>query len=585
VSAGALLLIIHQSPLRTIAETEVVRTLTDAENSVPRRVFALDTRQLKDDVDGGHWQSSHLFVHEQAAQILRLADEIGANELRYFGIAEVPHVLALGAYLGDERLVRTCDYDRDRNVWEWPPSETPLAVTTMNHVSEIVEERGDAVLRVEISYPIQDVDIEAAIGKQRLSNIRIVPQGRPSAPGLVRSEEDVATVRSAVREALASLASARPAAETIHLFVAAPVSVCLAIGQELRLRNGKDVQTYRYRAGSGDRALTQAILLTSGDVREPPRKLSAEEVELAQHLRTVWQVALEQVREHARETAPSDKPLCQWYENLEPADALRTGAPFPTLKPMALLIKEADRVAPAPVLEEFNFDKDSRTWHFSDELLLAMFDAAGRDDAALLGYARLFFWHEYVHDWQGLTADTSLEVGRLPNCLERLDYMADVYAMCHQVDFLARNSSETDFQSAFRAQIDIALRSFWAFEPAAPLVVTQERRLRRYLNWYWQRVKIRESPDLKSAIDLLARQPCIEISGLRHRLAGGRILVVLRDPGGFRRLHVGVVLDDGRFRRFGSSTDLGIEELLGAFSQKDHDAISRFFSALAEHVK
>jgi hypothetical protein len=591
MSEGAILLVVQQSPLRTVTEADAIGTLEEREQALPRRVFSLDTRHLKDDVEGGHWRTSDRFVREQAAYILSLANEMGAGEVRYLGIAEVPHALALGAYLGDERLISTRDYDRDRDTWDWPTSEPTLTLTTLNPVKDLVDQRGDAVLRVEISYPILDADIESAIGKERLSNIRIVPVGRSPAPSLVRSEQDVMSVRLAVREALAALAAARPNADTIHLFVAAPVSVCLAIGQELRLRNGKDVQTYRYRSGSGDRALTPALLLTSGDTREAPKQLTAEEIERAQHLRSVWQTALEEVRRHAQQVAPSVAPSQSWYETLEPADHLRAAAPFSTLKPMTELIEDADHVSSTAFSEEFRFDKDTRAWHLSDELILAMFDAAGRDEARLQEHARLFFWHEYVHDWQGLTAYTSIDVGRLPNCLERVDYMADVYAMCHQVDFLARkrlaapHADGSGFRDALLEQMDVALRSFWAFEPPAPMADTQERRLRRYLNWYWQRVRVRDSRDLRSALSTLAQQPCIEISGLRRRLAGDRIFVVLRDPGGFGRLHIGVVAEDGRLVRFGSSVDLSIEELLTAFSQHDHPAIGRFFNALVEHVK
>jgi hypothetical protein len=591
MSTGPILLVIHQSPLREVTEAEAIGTLGEGEGALPRRVFSVDTRHLKDDVEGGHWRSSHLFIREQAAHILSLANEIGAGEIRYLGIAEVSHVLGLGAYLGDERLVKVRDYDRDRNVWEWATTEPTLTLTTLNPVRELVDQPGEAVLRVEISYPILDADIYSAIGKERLSNIRIVPAARSPTPGVVRSEQDVASIRLAVREALAALASARPNADTIHLFVAAPVSVCLAIGQELRLRNGKDVQTYRYRSGSGDRALTPALLLTSGDIREAPRQLTAEEITRAQHLRSIWQAALEEVRQHAHQVAPSGAQSQPWYATLRPADALGAAAPFPTLRPMAELIAQADHVSAAAFPEEFEFDKDARAWQFSDELILAMFEAAGRDEARLQEHARLFFWHEYVHDWQGLTAYTSIDVGRLPNCLERVDYMADVYAMCHQVDFLARQRSgapqvdNSAFHDALLAQIDVALRSFWAFEPSAPMADTQERRLRRYLNWYWQRVRVRDGRDLGSTLNILAQQPCIEISGLRRRLAGERILVVLRDPGGFGRLHIGVVAEDGRLHRFGSSVDLSIEELLTAFSHHDHEAIGCFFNALIEHTK
>jgi hypothetical protein len=115
--------------------------------------------------------------------------------------------------------------------------------------------------------------------------------------------------------------------------------------------------------------------------------------------------------------------------------------------------------------------------------------------------------------------------------------------------------------------------------------VLQERRLRRYLNWYWRRVQFRESPDLCKALRLLARQPCIEISGLHRRIGSERVFIVLHEPNGFDRLHIGIVLEDGRLERRGSSADASIEELLRAFSLHDQHAIERFFNAICDHVK
>jgi hypothetical protein len=37
-----------------------------------------------------------------------------------------------------------------------------------------------------------------------------------------------------------------------------------------------------------------------------------------------------------------------------------------------------------------------------------------------------------------IRARLAAEVGKFANCLERLDYGADLYALLHQVDFLAR---------------------------------------------------------------------------------------------------------------------------------------------------
>lgn len=590
MSTGPILLVIHESPLRAVSEAEALSTLVADEHVLPRRIERIDTRHLHDDVEGAHWRTSHLHIREEAARLRAAADTIGASKIRYLGIAEVPQVLALGAYLGDERLIEVRDYDRDRNVWDWPREDASLDVVTLNAVHDRVDQPGAAVLRVEISYPILDADIDAAIGRDRLSNIRIVPDGIAPAPGLVRSSEDVARIRAAVRAALASLAASRPNVDVIHLFVAAPVSVCVAIGQELRLRNGKDVQTYRYRAGTGDRALVPAILLTNGESTEDLRALSDEEIALAQSLRATWQEALQEVRQHARLLSERRGANGRWYEGLEPLEVFRFVAPFPGLRPIYELVDDRDCVALDVRPSEFRFDKDRRQWELNDELLLGMFDAAGRDRSRLREHARLFFWHEYVHDAQGLTAYTSVDIGRLANCLERVDYQADTYAVLHQIDYLTR-SAPNDIGDARRyqelvvQQIEAALLSFWAFEPRPPLKEMQERRLRRYLNWYWRRVRLRGSRDLEALLRALAEQPCVEISGLRRRLGADRIFVVLDDPGGFSRLHIGIVLEDGRLKRLSSSTDASIEELLRAFTRRDHEAIERYFNSLAELVK
>jgi hypothetical protein len=61
------------------------------------------------------------------------------------------------------------------------------------------------------------------------------------------------------------------------------------------------------------------------------------------------------------------------------------------------------------------------------------------------------------------------EVGKFANCLEHIDYTANVYALLHQLD-LIRFSDATIIESVdslrrfFVEQIDLIIRSFWAFD-------------------------------------------------------------------------------------------------------------------------
>ena len=112
--------------------------------------------------------------------------------------------------------------------------------------------------------------------------------------------------------------------------------------------------------------------------------------------------------------------------------------------------------------------------------------------------------------------------------------MADAYAVFHQLDFVSRANPERvrddDARQNFVGdQVDLLLRSFWAFEETPPWHEWQERRLRRYLNWFWRRVQIRRARDLRSAVRLLARQPAIEVAGLRYITGRGRIFVLLNE--------------------------------------------------------
>src|SRR6266849_7586509 len=249
-----ILLIRHHAPLRVVGEAETLGVLSTDELSRPRRDIVVDTRPFIEDVEGGHWGTSHAFVRGVATDIRAAADASETARVFYFSMAEVPHVVALGAYVGDERHVDVHDYNRDGDTWAWPGDRQTIEIKVEGLPVERVAQSGPVVVRVEVSYPIADADVDAVVGRERLADVRIRPAGgQDPTPGIVRSAADVAVVRHSFREALAAILDARPATEVIHLFVAAPVSVCFVVGQELRLRNGRNVQTYRYRRVDGDK--------------------------------------------------------------------------------------------------------------------------------------------------------------------------------------------------------------------------------------------------------------------------------------------------------------------------------------------
>ncbi len=577
-----LFIVRHQSPLRVTSDAEVLTAFSGTELRIPRDGMEVDSRPLDEAVEGGHWRSSEEFVRRTAAQ-LRDAFARTPGEIHYFGIAEVPHIVGIGAYFGDEALVHVHDYDRDLDSWAWPAESTSLVLISSGLPTELVTQSGEVTLVVELSYPVDQRDVDAVVGSDVLSAVRIRPTTNP-APGIVRSQADVRVVREAVREVLAALARFRPGTSLIHLFIAAPVSVCFAAGQELRLRNGVDVMTYRYRSSDRSESYKRAIRLSGRPLRRGARFVAPEERSHAARYRQVFVGALDDVRAHAADLAHAGP----WFAGFNPAAAVVAVAPFPSLASLRSVILPDDQLSLVPREEDYALAKERpRTWAMSDALVLSLAEAAGNDERQLRALARLFFYHEYLHDWQDLTKYTADDVGSFANCLEAIDYMADCYAFLHQLDRAIRFDGlhESDAQGLLVEQVTLAIASFWAFEPEAPNVEWQERRLRRYLNWYWRRVQLREAPDLTTAIRTLSRRPNIEIAGFKYRTGGGRHFVLVDEPRLGDVPELGVVLEDGRFHRLGSTTDLGIEAVMRAFGTGERDAIDRFFNSLFEHLR
>lgn len=587
--AERLILIRHSSQLRAVTEQEVLATLANADLALSRELVAVDTAGFADDAAAGDWERSTAYLRERAAVLHSLAnDDPRAAELRYFGLAEIPHVIALGAFVGDERRVSVVDYDRERDTWAWCTAERTLTVTTTELPRERVLQPGIAVVRVAVSAPISDADVTAAVGATRLADVTISPEGRPPATGIMQSAVDVEHVRQVFRATLSAIFAARPQVDAIHLFVAAPVSVCFVIGQELHLRSSVPVHTYRFRRVEGETAYNEAIRLSSAAVASSPAPLSAEDRATAVEVRVLWKEALQNVQTFATVAKENnaEKETTAWWGPIR-FTALAVAAPFPPLPPIWQLVDPRDDVAAEPFEGEYGRDKDARMWRLGDGMLVALHRAAGGDHAVLKRLIHLFLFHEYLHDHNVLTKYTAAEVGAFPNCLEHIDYAADLYALLHQLAWARANERQlvpTDeaCQAYLADLIDLAIRSFWAFEPPPPVDEWQTRRLRRYLNWYWRHVQVKRAKTLDIAIHTLRQQPAIELAGISMRVLGRRVLANLMKQIPGEHLSLGVVLENEQLARITSSPVFNFDELLRAFREANHEEIKGFFNAVYE---
>ena len=166
-------------------------------------------------------------------------------------------------------------------------------------------------------------------------------------------------------------------------------------------------------------------------------------------------------------------------------------------------------------------------WRLSDGLLVGLHRAAGGDRAILKQLIQLFLFHEYLHDHNVLTKYTAAEVGAFPNCLEHIDYAADLYALLPparvDADPPAAASRDGRGVPGYLAELDRPGHQFvlGLSSRRPPIDEWQTRRLRRYLNWYWRHVQVKRAKSLDLAFHTLARQPAIELAGIALRVSGG----------------------------------------------------------------
>lgn len=579
------LLLIIQSGLRAIDADEVLKVLSDGESKLPRDIIEVDMQPFK--IEGGVWDDSEGYILEKAREIHHLADKKGGVDILYFGIPEIPHVIALGAYMSDKRFVRTFDHNRSKGTWKWEKNAKPLPIQIEGLPKEKITQQGEAVIRVEISATIDDEGVEAMAGRDNLADIRIrlSPDQVPSIGSIVRSESHVDEIREKFREAFAALLHYRPHVSLIHLFVAAPAPVCFVIGQELQLRNSVQVQTYRFRNETGQR---KAILLTAEEARSVTQEYSDEDLAAAGRTRSeVFPKVLKQVQQYADNKKEGLKDGSRkWYELLRYHENLPQNQPFPALSPVYAVVEEKDTVDPKPKPGN-EYANLRNVWQLSDPLLIGLEKACGSDEE-LEELIRLFLFHEYIHQHHSLTKFNVEGVGRFENCLEKLDYMADLYALLHQLDYAFMTSKDrvkNKERKFLEEQIDLVLRSTWAFIPGEKVPRFQVRAVRRLLNWYWRHIQVSKCESLEVALRILAQPPTIELVGPQVTVGGGRIYMSMEDVDSSVELSIGIVLENARFFRKEDSVNTNLEKLMEAFLNRDHEQIKLFFEGLFEAAK
>lgn len=577
-----------------VSQQAVAAAIPADQQGLHREDYEIDTGRFAEQVEQGDWEGQSQFLAEKATEVRDRFSKLTDPLIHYFGLAEIPHAIALGAYLGDEFPIEVHEYDRDAKSWKWPDTHQGLRADIQGlPTGEPIAAEGSAVFRVEISFAISDQDVHDAAGEKHLCEVKVT-LAEELVPEIckVRSPADLKEIRIKIRDALAVMRARFPNLSTIHLFVAAPVSVCFALGQELKPRNSPPIQTYRFRKADGRTAYTPALELSSALRASAEVPLSDEQKRLAGKLRETWKDVLAAMDTYVglKRDQFGQSPTSPWFEMLEPSAVLREIRPFPPLSPVTEVVRPNAGVDEEPVPREYGLTTDDNVWHLSDRLLLGFFASASEDLDRFKDLVRLFLFHESLHDFHSLTKLRAQNVGRFPNCLEFIDYTADAYALLHQLDSQRvrdrRVVEDAKAQVTFlKEQLRLMLNSYWAFEPPAPIYEWQVRRVRRYLNWYWRLAQLEQVQDITIAIRLLSRPPHVELAGIHQIVRPPRHFCSVERLDENSMLELAIVLENYKLHRISETSAANLRQLLAAFRDRNGDEILKFFRLVYEEAR
>lgn len=260
----------------------------------------------------------------------------GTNHLSIFGFAPMPLLMLLGRTLGDKRPADVYERHRHSDSWRWDKKGPMLDWTTVFPARPI---RGRAVaLLLSVSGTIAMDGVRQAL----VGDFDVVELGLPlpqRVPNIVRNH---AQLRGFAEQWRATLNRIKVDHEPtqVHVFPAAPLSVCIELGRRLLPKSDPDLIIYDRFGVQFRRALS---------LRGPePLTMEPETRDVQQN----WRESLV----HLFATALEPFELCRWLDGLEDEFSNYLG-PSSRLSPQELADAAQRRLERRGMIDERFFDE------------------------------------------------------------------------------------------------------------------------------------------------------------------------------------------------------------------------------------
>lgn len=509
----------------------------------------------------------------------------------YFGLAPIPLAFQLGVLMNNFSKYLVFQFHHEKKIWykEISPVEgIKFEVSQLELPQKPEKGKGDVFIRVSTSYRIEPQHTLEVLANP--TNEFDISLKQPHVDSLANQEQIEIVVRT-FQSVINAYSNFLPDRDKIHLFISATTGLSFILGTKINPNVCPFVQTYQFSKDESPK-YKEAILITKKS--DSVLAFTDEEKKMAAEIREQWNKELqEKVKPFIKNSANT---FPSWFAHIIQNDAALLGclsgnwSNLPDVSKTSLMNDTIDTEV-TNVNNGFVYHSAGSKWQIDDGMFVSLNKRLSKfKDTDISKAGRLFLFHEGLHysqDGHNLTEEIANGIGRFPKVIEEADYQADTWALLYEYKYSSMFSSpsvEVNLKKFFLDSIDTAVETMWSFvDVGGELTEIQIRSMNRFLNWYWQWVRIERlsgNGTLKEIIEILFDKPVIEFAGADvFTLDGQRIFYKLNDNQ--MRNYELAIFHKNRVSRF---TPVGISKVVEGFRElngnKVKEGLRSFLSSL-----
>lgn len=189
------------------------------------------------------WNDAAIYQRTSILDLFEKCRNSYTARFAVFSIAPIPLIAQLGFLLTYNVPTRYFKLHIDSQSWSWPDEIIESSFKVTGIPAELVSSECDVVIRISLSERISKIETDEII-PDSLVQIDISVED----PSLtwIRNPSQVTGFARVFRETLTEIRRKVPGCQSIHLFMAVPAPIALAVGQQINPRMNPPVRLYEY---------------------------------------------------------------------------------------------------------------------------------------------------------------------------------------------------------------------------------------------------------------------------------------------------------------------------------------------------